>query len=232
MHDTNSLGKYAGLIFTKLDLPPVPDVDAKKILAWMSAVHRKLMVAQIQGFNAVYPDKVYPWRPVWAHDGTNWDGEFATQFPEIVAYVNLFPATEWRRVCLLAQLPDEEVFPHVDPDLGIGWRVYLTSGGPHLCFNKFKNWCPNQEDAQAAVHTSAIASRIEPERIRVPAPERPYPWALTSVCAGHSVEKNTGTAAARIVVLIMPKKESIDVAAHHALLRRSTEKFAAEAIWY
>lgn len=232
MHDTHSLGKYAGLIFSKLDLPPVPSVDPAKVLEWMNAAHRKLMVGQTSGFSTVYPDKVYPWRPVWAHDGAEWDGEFAAQFPELVEYVKLFPATEWRRVCLLAQLPDAEVFTHIDPDLGIGWRVYLTSGGPHLYFNRFKDWRPDKADAQSVVHTSEIMSRIEPERLYVPVPEQPYPWVLTSVCAGHSVEKNTGTADARIVILIMPKKESIDVAAHHELLRRSTEKFAVEAIWY
>lgn len=232
MNDKYSLGDYAGLIFTKLDLPQVPSVDPAKVLAWMQSADRKLMTAQVNGFYDTFKTGEYPWRPVWAHDGTSWDAEFALQFPEIVEYTKLFPATSWRRICLLAQLPDAEVFTHIDPDYGIGWRVYLTAGGPHLYFNKFKDWSPENDDAQAATPTSDILGRILPERLYVPVPEQPYPWALTSICAGHSVEKNTGAADARIVILLMPTLDSIDVAAHHELLRRSTEKYAAEAIWY
>ena len=232
MQDKYSLGDYASLVFTKLDLPPVPRVDLAKVLEWMNAADRKLMRAQIDGYKATFPSGVYPWRPVWAHDGSSWDGEFAAQFPELVEYVKLFPATEWRRVCLLAQLPDQEVFTHTDPDFGLGWRVYLTAGGPHLYFNKFKNWAPGDANAQAAPPTNEILDRIQPERCYVPVPDAPYPWALTSICAGHSVEKNTGSADARIVILIMPKLERINVAAHQDLLHRSTQKFASEAIWY
>lgn len=232
MQDKYSLGDYAGLIFTKLDLPQVPRVDTTKLLAWMNSADRKLMRAQMKGFADVFPNGTYPWRPVWAHDGLVWDAEFSRQFPELVEYVKLFPAQEWRRVCLLAQLPDQEVFTHIDPDFGIGWRVYLTAGGPQLYFNKFKDWAPDREDAQAGTPTEEILDRIQPERIYVPIPEAPYPWAMTSICAGHSVAKNTGSADARIVILIMPKLESIDVAAHHELLRRSTQKFQSEAIWY
>lgn len=232
MFDPYSLGKYAGLIFTKLDLPQVPAIDTTKVLEWMNSADRKLMHTQVRGFNNTFPGKTYPWRPVWAHDGKTWDTDFAKKFPELVDYIKLFPATAYRRVCLLAQLPDQDVFTHVDPDFGLGWRVYLTTGGPRLYFNKFKDWRPDAEDAQAGVQTSEILDLIQPERIYVPAPEAPYPWAITSCCAGHSVEKNEGTADARIVILIMPELESIDVAAHHDLLRRSTEKFANEAIWY
>lgn len=232
MHDIFALGKYAGLIFTKLDLPQPPSVDLQKLLQWMNAAHRKLLQAQIADFNKVFPDKQYPWRPVWAHDGTAWDAEFAEQFPELVAYVKLFPATDWRRVILLAQLPDEEVFLHVDPDLGIGWRAYLTLGGPQLYFRKFKDWTPLAENAFTGTPTAKIQARVEDSKIYVPAPSTPYPWALTSVCAAHGVEKNIGTLEARIALLIMPKHESVDVAAHHDLLSRSTTKYASDAIWY
>jgi hypothetical protein len=232
MHDKYSLGKYASLIFTRLDLPKVPSVDPTAILNWMNAPHRKIMESQVSFFNAIYNGQTYPWRPVWAHDGDQWDKEFATMFPDLVEYVKLFPATEWRRVCLLAQLPNQSVFPHIDPDLGIGWRVYLTTGGPRLFFNKFKNWNPKNENAQEAVNVAEIRSKIYEERFYAPLPEEPHPWTLTSICAAHSVEENIGSADARIVILIMPKLESIDVVAHHELLRRSTEKYASDAIWY
>lgn len=232
MKDTYSLGDYAGLVFTKLDLPKVPQADSAAILAWMNASHRKLMGVQVSGFSTLFAGQTYPWRPVWAHDGDEWDAEFTLLFPEIIEYVKLFPAKEWRRVCLLAQLPNQKVFPHVDPDLGVGWRVYLTSGGPKMFFNKFTGWSPENIDAQENVPVSIIRSRIEEERFYAPLPDTPYPYALTSICAAHSVEENTGPADARIVILIMPKLESIDVVAHHDLLRRSTEKYADEAIWY
>lgn len=232
LNDKYSLGDYAGLVFTRLDLPQVPKVDTSKVLEWMNSTDRKLMNAQINGYYDTFKDGKYPWRPVWAHDGQNWDSEFASLFPELVEYIKLFPATQWRRVCLLAQLPDQEVFTHIDPDYGIGWRVYLTSGGPHLYFNKFKNWSSASDTAQDATPTSEILNKIQDERFYVPAPTEPYPWALTSICAGHSVEKNTGTADARIVILIMPTLDSIDVSAHHELLKRSTEKFSADVIWY
>ena len=232
MQDTYSLGDYAGLIFTKLDLPPVPDVDADKVLEWMNSADRKLMHAQIDHFHETFADSKYPWRPVWAHDGQEWDLEFSTQFPELVQYIKLFPATAWRRVCLLAQLPNETVFRHTDPDLGLGWRVYLTSGGPKMYFSKFKDWHKDNADSQSGIPTSEMLTRTEPERIYAPLPTSPYPYALTSICAAHSVEENTNSASARIVILIMPEQASIDVAAHHDLLRRSTEKYADESIWY
>lgn len=47
MHDKYSLGQYASLIFTRLDLPKVPSVDPTAILNWMNAPHRKVMESQV-----------------------------------------------------------------------------------------------------------------------------------------------------------------------------------------
>ena len=232
MRDQYSLGAYAGLIFTKLDLPPVPPVDVDKVLEWMNASSRQVITETVASYKQRFPEKQYPWRPVRAHDGKAWDIEFKTQFPELVEYVNLFPPHVIGRVLLLAQLPDEDVYAHTDPDLGIGWRVYLTSGGPKLYFNKFKGWHKDNADAQIRIGFPEIPSRIKPERFYAPLPDTPHPWALTSICAAHSVEKNTASATARLVILILPKYGSVDAAAHHDLLRRSTEKYAEDAIWY
>ena len=231
MADTYNLGAYQTLIYTKLDLPQVPTVDSTALLAWMMEPERKIM-SEPANYKKVKPDAVYPWRPVWAYDGEQWDTEFAAQFPQIIDYVKLFPATDWRRVNFLAQLSNSEVFQHVDPDYGLGWRVYFTSGGPRLYFSKFKNWSTEDDNAFGMTDIQDITARCEDARIYVPAPEVPYAYALTSACAGHSVERNTGPTGLRIVMLIMPRIECVNVTEHQALLKRSTEKYASEAIWY
>lgn len=219
------------LIYTRLDLPQSPRIDPLALRDWAYANHRSVM-----GQKKLHDDNAsggsYPWRAVHACSYDVWDAEFAKAFPDVVAYVNHFPVGSWHRICIICQEPDKEVFLHTDPDYGIGWRVYLSNGGPRLYFRKFKERHEKRPETWSSGGPIAIESLCESERIYVDDAQEPYPWALTSTRAAHGVDAAPLALGERVTMLLMPQPETIDHAVNERLLRRSAEKFSDTAIWY
>ena len=218
------------LIYTRLDLPQMPEVDADAVLAWMNAANRQVIdERRIQ--QSSQPGKEYPWRAVYVCHHDSWDESFTASFPQLKAYLAHFPTSSWRRVILLAQLPDESVFLHTDPDNDIGWRMYLNHGGPRLYFQKFKERYSERPSTWIGGGPAAMEALCEHERHYVEDCER-YPWALTSIRAAHGVEPHYGSLGTRITMLLFPEPSAVDAIKHEHLLRRSATRFEQTAIWF
>jgi hypothetical protein len=221
------LHEFADLIYTRLDLPQVPQVDVGVLVEWMKDNSRSVMGEK--RLHDAGRAAAYPWRAVHACSENVWDADFLRLFPELVFYVNQFPAERWKRVCVIGQLPGEEVFLHTDPDFGLGWRVYLTHGGPKLYFQKFKDRHEDRPQTWATGGPEAMAELCDSERHWVQ-DSGTYPWALTSIRAAHGVSPNHGELGARVTLLLFPEISSVDWDAHRQLLASSVEKHPA--IWY
>lgn len=222
-----ALQEFSDLVYTRLDLPQVPQVDMTAFVEWATSPRRSVM-----GEKALHDSGkggAYPWRAVHACSDNIWDDEFLSTFPALVAYAGKFPATRWKRVCAIAQLPDEEVFLHTDPDFGVGWRIYLSHGGPKLYFQKFKSRHDQRPQTWAGGGPAAMATLCHEEKHWVD-DTGVFPWALTSIRAAHGVSKNNSELGARVTLLLFPDLDSVDWAAHRALLKASTKKYPA--IWY
>ncbi len=230
MHETQVNRDYRDLIYTRLDLPQLPPVDQGKLAEWMVDKNRIGMVEQtLHSSNT--NSSLYPWRAVVACRNNCWDTAFVEAFPQLVKYTELFPTALWRQVSLLAQLPDKEVFLHTDPDKGLGWRIYLSHGGPKLYFQKFKERHEVRPQTWAGGGPTAMKDLCAAERIYVD-DEGCYPWALTATRAAHGVSVCHQAIGARVTMLLFPEPEYVDAAAHQDLVKRSSEKYADTAIWY
>jgi hypothetical protein len=227
-------GAAHDLIYTRLDLPALPSVDVEALLDWMFDKQRSVMGEQrlhdthTRGGTHI---NTYPWRAVHACSDDVWDSDFKQHFPQLVGYLRHFPATSWKRVCVVCQLAGSQVFIHTDPDFGVGWRVYLNHGGPRLYFQKFKTRHSVRPQTWASGGPQGIEALCQPERHYVNG-SGTYPWALTSIRAAHGVEENTAETGARVTLLLFPNIDTVDTAAHTDLLLRSARKFSDTAIWY
>lgn len=223
-------GAAHDLVYTRLDLPALASIDMDGLLDWMFCKQRSVMAEQ-KLHDTHTEAQTYPWRAVYACSDNVWDRDFARRFPQLVAYLSHFPATSWKRVCLVCQLAGAKVFVHTDPDFGVGWRIYLNHGGPRLYFQKFKARHSTRPQTWASGGPSAIETLCQPDKHYVD-DEGAYPWALTSIRAAHGVEENTASTGARVTMLLFPHIESVDAAAHTDMLLRSARKFSDTAIWY
>lgn len=230
MTPEQKLGDLADLVFTRLDLPQVPEVDESALLEWIRD-QRRAVLNEKRLHDEGAPDARYPWRAVYAFHRGVWDADFVRAFPSLVDYMAHFPTGEWLGICLLAQLPGESVFLHTDPDYGVGWRVYLNHGGPRLFFRRFRERYATRPETWSGGGPDAMARLCEGEPIYVEEQGR-FPWALTSIRAAHGVEPSPGELGARVTILLIPNPQAVDHEAHRALLRRSAEKYARTAIWY
>jgi len=230
MHEPKVVSDCQDLIYTRLDLPQLPHVDQGALTKWMVDKNRAVMVEQALHANNTNSN-LYPWRAVVACRNNCWDTSFAEAFPELVSYTQLFPTTYWRQVSVLAQLPDKEVFLHTDPDVNLGWRIYLSHGGPKLYFQKFKQRHEVRPQTWAGGGPTAMKDLCEAERIYVE-DKGCYPWALTATRAAHGVSVCRHAIGARITMLLFPDPKCVDESAHQELIGRSSEKYADTAIWY
>lgn len=230
MTPANALGPASDLIYTRLDLPQLPQTDIQALLLWMKDERRK--VIDDQGTHQRHmPHQRYPWRAVTVCLDNRWEQSFVAQFPELYSYVGNFPAGAWRKVALLTQLPGEDVFLHTDPDFGIGWRIYLSHGGPRLYFQKFKHRLSERPGTWQTGGPDAIQALCQPERHYVN-DVGSYPWALTSVRAAHGVEPLASERRPRITMLLFPDAGTVNHKSHQELLLRSAEIYKDSAIWW
>lgn len=230
MPESSYLKPYEDLIYTRLDLPQSPTVSTDALTEWLIGQDRIGMIEQqLHAINT--QSNAYPWKAIVACKNNQWDKAFAFAFPELVEYTKHFPTTVWRQISIIAQLPDSEVFLHTDPDKGMGWRLYLSHGGPKLYFQKFKkrrDMRPQTWSIGGPEHMQTLCSS---ERIYVQ-DEGCYPWALTATRAAHGVSQNPGSLGSRVTMLLFPEPEYVDQLAHTQLLKQSTEKHHQTAIWY
>jgi hypothetical protein len=227
---TKTVSPITDLIYTRLDLPQMPEIDSKAVTDWMLCSQREV-IDERRVHQSNTSNQEYPWRAVYVCSNSVWNESFVATFPQLREYLNHFPTNAWRRVILLAQLPNEHVFLHTDPDAQIGWRLYLNHGGPRLYFQKFKERHVERPSTWLNGGPKAMQELCSPERIYVE-DKGAYPWALTSVRAAHGVEPHCATLGARITMLLFPEPSAIRVADHHSLLWRSAEKFSDTAIWF
>lgn len=229
MKPHHTLNEFADLVYTRLDLPQVPNVDVDQLVSWMQSNSRSVMGEKNLHDSGRAAE--YPWRAVHACSDNVWDEDFLRLFPELVRYTELFPARRWKRVCIIGQLPQSEVFLHTDPDFGVGWRIYLNHGGPRLYFQKFKQPYEERPQTWASGGPDAMAKMCRDDRHYVQ-DSGAYPWALTSIRAAHGVSRNDSNLGARVTMLLFPELESVDWAASRALLQAGSTKYANTAIWY
>jgi len=194
--------------------------DANRKVIEDRAVHQKNM-----------PTHEYPWRAVTVCENNHWEPTFLARFPQLRSYLEHFPTTAWRKVVLLAQLPGESVFLHTDPDHGIGWRIYLSHGGPRIYFQKFKERMSERPATWQSGGPQAIEALCQSDRHYVEDAGN-FAWALTSIRAAHGVEPHHSEVGARLTMLLFPHLEALDHEKHVELLTRSAAVHADSAIWW
>lgn len=217
------------LIYTRLDLPQPPEVDAAALSAWAVEASRPIVEASLhkQHMNV----DAYPWVSAYVVKNGEFDEKFVERFPEIVEYMKHFPTTRWKGVALLCQRHDNEVFLHTDPDFGIGWRVYLSHGGPRLYVQKFKQRYSERPQTWANGGAEGLAALCHPEKHYMQDSGR-FAWALTAIRAAHGVERSDVPFGERITLVLVPELACVDQERNVEMLRRGAEKYADTAIWY
>lgn len=224
------LQDYKDLIYTRLDLPNLPFIDVALLLQWLNNKARLEMVEK-ELHNYHTKTQLYPWKAVIVCRHNVWEPSFIEVFPEIVQYTKHFPCSFWRQISILSQLPDKEVFLHTDPDEGLGWRLYLSKGGPRLYFQKFHKRWERRPQTWALGGPAAMQQLCTPEKLYVD-DTGCYPWALTTTRAAHGVSKNFKESDPRISMLLFPDPNLIDQSANLRLLQQSVDKYHKTAIWY
>lgn len=218
MMNQTFLEKWQRLIYTPLDLAPVPYFDVAAFKAWVIETGRieddKLKAEQFVLSRERYIEKVdvyYPWEisflisPRTVHLPNPWVNGFDQRFPQLAAYLGALPMDQMvLSVVWIAQ--DGAVEYHRDRDGPMGIRINLTPPvGSKLKFR---------------------AHPEDPQTYRAIQPQRPHGWAFNNVFF-HGVDKVEGTED-RIVVVVQGIKRTGQA---DALLERSIAKFASHVLW-
>jgi len=226
------LGRFTDLIFCPLDLPQPPKVAREALVEWVSAARERSQTNEERLFAGAAAG-TYPWSSAYAAYHREWRDGFDARFPEIAAYLGLFPTRAWTCVNVLVQEPQQDVWLHTDPDPVIGWRVYLGHGGARVFF------CPTLERQRARLSTWTAEGRRDwskfvrtDRKLYARLPSDSCAWALNSYRAAHGVETHAGAAGERVTLLLIPDLDCLDLDAYLALLEASVGKYRDYAIWY
>lgn len=226
------LGRFTDLIFCPLDLPAPPQVPRQALVDWVGHARARSKTDEERHFAGASSD-TYPWSSAYAAEYGKWCDGFDSRFPQVAAYLDLFPTASWTRVSVLIQEPQHDVWLHTDPDPVIGWRIYLGHGGARVFF------CPTLERHRKRLTTWTEEGRRDWSRwvrtdrklyARLPAGS--CSWAMNVYRAAHGVETHRGRAGERVTLVINPDIDKLDIDAYLALLERSVTKYADYAIWY
>jgi hypothetical protein len=228
-----SLGRFTDLIFCPLDLPRPPKVAREALVAWVGAARTSTPTNEERLFAHAAASGAYPWNSAYAAYHGEWRHGFESRFPEVSAYLGLFPTRSWTCVNVLIQEPQHDVWLHTDPDPVIGWRVYLGHGGARVFF------CPTLERQRARLSTWTAEGRRDwskfvrtDRKLYARLPSSSCAWALNSYRAAHGVETHAGAAGERVTLLLIPDLDRLDLEGYLALLERSVRKYSDYAIWY
>jgi hypothetical protein len=226
------LGRFTDLIYCPLDLPTPPAVPRSDLLDWVARA-RGASKTREERLSDHAASAAYPWNSAYAARSGRWLEEFDTRFPQLVAYLGLFPTADWSCVNVLVQEPQAEVWLHTDPDPVLGWRVYLGHGGARVYFH------PMRERRRERLATWTAQGRRDwsrfvdtSRRLYATVPADSCAWTLNACRAAHGVEAHGGAAGERTTLLLVPEVGAIDLDRYLALLERSVAKYSEHAIWY
>jgi hypothetical protein len=223
---------YRELVFSPLDLPSPPRVDAARLVGWMTWArvegHKRGLNAAERKYESD-TGREYPWlvANVLLENRTHVEDSFAREFPEIERYAARFPGKRPGSLVLLAQRGDRDIFVHTDSDGYWGFRFYLANRkheGLHFYLSRVPGPLPRRADDWAACVDVGT-----PRYARWPAENRPF--CLNSVRAAHAVDRSTCELGERIACLVFPGGGP-DEKKLLRLLARSTAKYRDYQIWH
>jgi hypothetical protein len=124
--------EVSNILYTPLDVPPPPDIDTEKFLAWVRKVYPQSVKTSASKSTAEtrMPDN-YPWDLVFGAYNGEWRDNFNIEFPELTNYcLDAFGITT-RELLTVVFLPIRQsvtglAFWHNDTD-ETGFRFYLTN---------------------------------------------------------------------------------------------------------
>ena len=210
----NQFKDFHKLIYTPLDMPPPPEIDWGKFVAWTEKCRqldedreKKNLTAAGGGQytpasktgKAVKDFKEYPWYPAHAIDPSTevWNAGFDKEFPELVDYISLFPFVKFKSINFIKQKTDLDVFLHTDPDDWLGFRFYIknTVNRNALYFKKIKpeyangNRYQTYEYKHGGTEYRDWSKYCEADKIYAEQHDLGnHAWALTSAWAAHGID--------------------------------------------
>jgi len=119
------------ILYTPLDVAPVPKFDVDKFLSWCKNNGPKQDIYNRKDASRQTDDKIYPWNIAYAKSAGAWHSDFKEQFPELAIYfTQAFGLTD-QDVGEIVLLPVKQGFTglgfwHSDPDEH-GLRFYLAN---------------------------------------------------------------------------------------------------------
>lgn len=224
-------GKFDDLIFTPLDLPQPPKIDAEQFVEWMKSDERKTGLFPKERYERLTGRK-YPWllRAV-----TSDLSPLQAAYPEILEYAETYPFKTVKAVIFLAQDGYQPIFPHSDSDGLVGMRFYLENRhveGLHF----YKGLAPYDSfnSAQFDENGNPIPVQFEKyfdmeKAIYARFPEDSRSFMLNSARAIHGIDANTCKLGDRIAVLVQGE---LDSKRFETLMNKSLERFKDYAIWF
>lgn len=212
------LEKWQRLIYTPLDLAPVPYFDVAALKAWILETGR-IEDEKLKAINFVlsrerYVEKVdvhYPWEiaflisPRTVKLPNPWVNDFDRRFPQLAAYLGALPMDQMLLSVVWNAQPGPVAY-HRDRDGPMGLRINLTPPvGSKLKFR---------------------AHPDDPVTRRAIQPQRPHGWAFNNVFY-HGVDP-VESIEDRLVVVVQGNKRYSQI---DTLLTRSTARFARHVLW-
>jgi len=230
---TEALAKYEDLVFSPLALPPPPEVDTDRLVAWMTwareEAHKRGLNRPERGYESS-TGRICPWLMATVYYGkrSHVEDSFEAEFPEVARYARLFPLRTLGGISLLAQRGSVPVHLHTDIDGHWGFRFYLANSDPGALY-----FCMARRRVRELPRI--VADRpdlVEIER-RHYAPSRDCrgAYCLNSVRAAHAVEASTCRLGERIACVVFPI-DGLDEERLVELLDASSERFRDSQIWY
>jgi hypothetical protein len=225
------LSRFDDLIFSPLDMPAPPSVDADRFVQWMNSDEKQTG----QYFRERY-ERLTGLRYPWLMRSISGDLQpLQEAYPEVFDYAMSFPFKKVRAVIFLAQDGYQSVFPHADSDGLVGMRFYLANKnveGLHFYKGReaydFFDSCGADKDGQPrTVHFDRYFKMDEPVYARFPEGSRTF--MLNSARAVHSVDANTCRVGDRIAVLVQGE---LDYPKLNALLEASVQRYGEYGIWF
>jgi len=256
----SELEPYKGLIFCPLDLPPPPELDEERLFAYIrmrDERDRGTLAGSVSGATGPIPldspwlrytaswskeKNTYPWRLLhlmrsdFANDGWEFYDEFKQWLPELAAYFESLPVSEFYTMSLLNQKAGTDVGIHTDPDVWFGLRFYAVNrSNAKIFFQKAKN--PQDKrllnltrDEHGQIKQLPWSDFVEDEKIYAKYPQPCFPFHLTTTHAAHGVEAVPADQEnARVTGFIICR---VDPVKYAELLKRSVEKYRDYAIWW
>ena len=190
---------FLDILYTPVDLPPCPEIDIKKLKAWLAEAYPKqkhlidMTAGEIQAHNKLKDN--YPWNFTFAKF-FEWQNDFDSQFPELVEYITKVYGIADKEIGVVAVLPIRDNpskirFWHTDPDK-FGLRFYVTNNRYKENIIVIKKGRPEISDAD--MHGKSFEendSRLINETVYRTTNVHPrQPFYLNNWKAAHAVEFN------------------------------------------